>query len=423
MSAACLAGDGGDDGIAGGLIGAIDCFVRGDAAASYAHFAGPGSPFALVLGLALTLYVAGLGYRLILGHADLALRALAPRVALMGAVLALTTQWGAWQALVYDVLTDGPADVAGWIDPAAGQTPQLMARVDTVSARLLTVADAWSEAARSAAGADAAPEAQDGDAAPAAEPSDQPGAFAGLPRGGFGPDMLLASGLLLVLASAGVLAVAKALLALLLGVGPLFMAMALFDATRGLAAGWARAAVGLALVPLFATLMTLAALGFLEPMTVALAAQADGEGWSLRTATAILVAVLVLVAVNLQTFRMAQQMLAGWSLFGAGDTAQRAADTPPPAPVPGLAVPVLASAGAGRVDAIVAQIGRGADQGMHGGGGDRGASGALAPRAPAAAIAASVAGGAGSAPSPRRGVDGGRVRPARAPLRAIRSSR
>lgn len=425
-----------DGGIASELVGAIDCFVRGDAAAGYARFAGPGSPFAVLLATALTLYVAFVGYRLILGHADLGLRALAPRLFLLGGILALTTQWSAYQTLVYDVLTDGPEQVAAWVHGDAGQARDAMARVDAVAGRLLDMADGWSNATQAAAldrGEDGIPATADGkgrqagsetasggEDAPSASPTGAtPPFLLALPRGSLGPDILLLSALLLLLASAGVLAVAKVLLALLLGVGPLFIAAALFDATRGLAVGWARAAVSLALVPLFALLITVASLAFLEPMTVQMAAEAAGDTFSLRSATAVLVTVLVTVAVSFQTFRLSQQMIGTWDFLKPREAGPiRDADD---APVVVPLAPVLPALPNERIHTLVTDMERSVNV--------TASLSATSPRLLAGTGPAPVAGSGGAggdAPPARRGLDGGRTGSprggaARAPLRAVRS--
>ena len=130
--------------------------------------------------------------------------------------------------------------------------------------------------------------------------------------------MLLVSALLLVLASAGVLVIAKIILGLLLLLGPIFAILALFAGTRGLTLGWARAAVMMALVPLMATLTTAGAVALLEPILTEMYVAA-GEGiFSLRSALTILVVLLVMVAVSVQLFRIGRTIVGGWTIqFGA----------------------------------------------------------------------------------------------------------
>ena len=70
------------------------------------------------------------------------------------------------------------------------------------------------------------------------------------------------------------LATGKIALAILLGLGPVFVVMALFPATRGLFAGWLKGVVMLALAPLFAVLGGSLMLELSVPVLRALAADA-----------------------------------------------------------------------------------------------------------------------------------------------------
>ena len=78
-----------DAGVVRGVIGAVNCRTRDFAEMGYLALTGQGSPFQLALTLLLTIYVAVLGYRLLLAP-DGARLADAPLAALkIGAVLAL----------------------------------------------------------------------------------------------------------------------------------------------------------------------------------------------------------------------------------------------------------------------------------------------------------------------------------------------
>src|SRR5690606_34343064 len=68
------------------------------------------------------------------------------------------------------------------------------------------------------------------------------------------PGLLWLGGTLLLLGTVGVLATAKIALAVLLGLGPVFVVMALCRGTRGLFVGWLKGLVMLAIAPLFAVL-------------------------------------------------------------------------------------------------------------------------------------------------------------------------
>lgn len=305
------------------MISTVDCYMQSKVQAGYANLLGPGSIFSYALTIALTLYVALVGYRLIFGRSTLSMGEMMPRMVMIGAVLALTSNWATYQVLVYDVLTDGPQEIVSAINPTAGKAGSITERVDMLSGRMVDLADAWTEF-------DARPE----QAMPAgiiAEPETLPAAATGItafvaPEDSLGPNMLLLSALLLVLASAGVLVVAKIILGLLLMLGPIFAVLGLFAATRGLTLGWGRAAVLMALVPVMAMMTSAGAVALLEPLLTEMYVAAGQGIFSLRSALAIMVVVMVMVAVSVQLFRIGRTIVSGWTLsFGQN----RAADNAP----------------------------------------------------------------------------------------------
>ncbi len=304
------------------MVGTVDCFMQSNVQSGYASLLGPGSGFGYALTIALTLYVAVVGYRLIFGRSSLSVSEMAPRMLMIGALLALTSSWATYQVLVYDVLTDGPEEIATMINPGAGKQAGLNARIDVLSTRMVELADAWTEF-DARVGAQEMPKAAE---MPLAAAPAGITAFVA-PKDSLGPNMLLISALLLVLGSAGVLVVAKIILGLLLMLGPVFAGLALFSATRGLTLGWARAAVVMALVPLMAMMTSAGAVALLEPMLTDMIVSAGRGVFSLRPALTILVVVILMVAVSVQLFRVGRTIVSGWTLsFGQNATA----NTPPP---------------------------------------------------------------------------------------------
>lgn len=296
------------------MVKTVDCYIQSNVQAGYSNLLGPGSMFSYGLTIALTLYVALVGYRLIFGRSTLSMGEMMPRMVMIGAVLALTSNWATYQVLVYDVLNDGPQEIVGAINPAAGKAGSITERVDMLSGRMVDLADAWTEF-------DARPE----QAMPAgliAEPEALPASATGItafvaPKDSLGPNMLLLSALLLVLASAGVLVVAKIILGLLLMLGPIFALLGLFAGTRGLTLGWGRAAVLMALVPVMAMMTSAGAVALLEPVLTEMYVAAGQGIFSLRSALTIMVVVLVMVAVSVQLFRIGRTIVSGWTLsFG-----------------------------------------------------------------------------------------------------------
>lgn len=296
------------------MVNTVDCYMQSNVQAGYANLLGPGSMFSYGLTIALTLYVALVGYRLIFGRSTLSMGEMMPRMVLIGAVLALTSNWATYQVLIYDVLTDGPQEIVSTINPAAGKAGSITERVDMLSGRMVDLADAWTEF-------DARPE-QSMPTGLTLEPEALPATATGItafvaPKDSLGPNMLLLSALLLVLASAGVLVVAKIILGLLLLLGPIFAVLGLFAATRGLTLGWGRAAVLMALVPVMAMMTSAGAVALLEPVLTEMYVAAGQGIFSLRSALTIMVVVLVMVAVSVQLFHIGRTIVSGWTLsFG-----------------------------------------------------------------------------------------------------------
>ena len=308
------------------MVNTVDCYMQSTVQAGYANLLGPGSVFGYALTIALTIYVAIVGYRLIFGRSTLSMGEMAPRMLLIGAVLALTSNWATYQMLVYDVLTDGPQEIVSAINPSSSQSSSVNQRVDMLSGRMVDLADAWTEF-------DAQPQNAAPDAAVMAEQKGEadilPPTVTGItaiiaPKDSLGPNMLMLSALLLVLASAGVLVVAKIILGLLLLLGPLFAVLGLFAGTRGLTLGWARAAVLMALVPVMAIITAAGSTALIEPVLAEMYVSANQGIFSLRAALTILVIVLITVAVAVQLFRIGRTIVSGWTISLQSSTAAQA---------------------------------------------------------------------------------------------------
>ncbi len=305
------------------LIQSVNCYVEASVAQSYSALMGPGGGLKGALTAALIIYVAILGYRFILGRSRLSMGDLVPRMLLIGAILALTTSWVTYQTLVYDVLTDGPEEITQMV--TRGKTPgrSVAERVDRVSKQLTDVAKDWGKGPLGIVAA-VGPQSSIADAANAARAKAEAGGMNPLPAASptpttvssnpfsSAPNYLSWSAMLLILTSAGSIAITKALLGLLLALGPVFALFALFDNTRGLAVGWARAALFLALVPLLTTLTSLALLTMLEPMALQLSLDAARGVFSLNSALAIFIAVLVMTGIILLGVRVSAMMVSAW---------------------------------------------------------------------------------------------------------------
>lgn len=248
------------------LLANTDCFIASKVEAGYGQLLGPGGGLSTALTIGLTLYVAVYGYRLALGRATLSLADLVPRFITIGLMLALVTNWPAYQRVVFNIVFDGPQAVAGLVMPrtGTGSAGNVIVSLQSLFDAITDYAgDAWEQkppppkvaaappvaqpaAPASAPGADAAASA----AAAAAQPQ-----LGGLNPFSMGPAQFVAivlwlSALIMMASSVGLLLVVRIILAILLLFGPVFIALAVFAPTRGLFEGWLRATVKFALVPL-----------------------------------------------------------------------------------------------------------------------------------------------------------------------------
>lgn len=209
------------------LSGYLDCQSRALGYNGFTVFGGPAAT-ALLSGV-MTIFVAVIGYRMILGTQP-SLRDGAGWVVRLGLVLALTTSWPAFDALIYRVATDAPGGLAAALLPAGGLSatdigPRVQRAYDLVGHGMPA-----GESADAAKGAQGQPVPQD--------PSNLPAA------------PLTAS--LLALSSVGGTIALRLVAGILVALGPLVLYGLLFDGAMGIVTGWLRALVGAA-VGVFAT--------------------------------------------------------------------------------------------------------------------------------------------------------------------------
>lgn len=268
-----------DDGMIQGLLGSVDCNVRAMSEAGYGALAQANSPMAALLTGLLTLYIGVIGYRLMIGRTPLRVGDLTISAIKIGAVLALATSWPTYQQLVFDTLFRGPEQLAGGMLDAVQPTGSLL-RGDVFSG----LQAAYDELQASAA----------------YFTQHALGTSSPLQGGNAGAALALnASAMLMLLTSLGAVLAAKIVLGLLLGLGPLFVAMLLFDATRGVFEGWLRAALAFALAPLMAILGLVVQLTLVEPDLVRLADMRSQGLVDLAPANSIFLLTLISTGVSL----------------------------------------------------------------------------------------------------------------------------
>lgn len=268
-----------DEGMVRGLLGSVDCNVRAMSEAGYGALAQTDSPMAALLTGLLTLYIGFIGYRLLIGRTPLRVGDLTLSALKIGAVLALATSWPTYQQLVFDTLFRGPEQLASGMLDAVQPSGSLLrgdpfAGLQTAYDELQASAAYFTQRAV--------------------------GTSSPLQGGNAGAALALnTSAMLMLLTSLGAVLAAKIVLGLLLGLGPLFIAMLLFDATRGVFEGWLRASLAFALAPLMAILGLVVQLTLIEPDLVRLA-EMRGEGFvDLAPANSIFLLTLIATGVSL----------------------------------------------------------------------------------------------------------------------------
>lgn len=290
----------------GGVLALADCRALGLAQDGWRALGG-----GAWLAPALTIAVALIGYRLMLGAARgrdglmLALR--------IGAVLALTTQWPAWEAVAYRVGIEGPESLALSVSGADGARYGLAARFDRIATDL--------EAALRV------------DAAQTAEDKVQPGGrvLSSEARG----QLAWASAWLTGAALAGLLA-PRLVIALLLGLGPLFVGGLLLAGAQGLFVGWLRACAGAMLAAVAAAMVLGLELAVVGPQVAGMMDALGGDGANAMAAriaagAGLFAVLLAAVALGVMRAAWAIQMPRG-AQRDVSATFHRAAVVPAPIP-------------------------------------------------------------------------------------------
>lgn len=302
--------------LAPSLLEAADCHVQRLVESGYnAIFPASGGLTAVLTSL-LTIYVALIGFRLMLGQGGLRLNDVTINVVKLGAVLALATQWNVYQQVVYHLLFQGPEQLASYLRAAADEGASTQAMVSRLQ-----------EAFESLTNAAAAYGAQ--------SPSQVSPLVGGA---GFGALLLNLAAMVLILSSVGVLLAAKIVLGVLLALGPLFIALFLFDATRGLTEGWLRACLAFAIVPLAVSLLLSVNLAMLEPALAGLAETIAKKQFALPPVYFTLVIVMVFSGVVLGAI-IASGLIATGLRLPQRATTQAAASSNPSVYVASPAIP------------------------------------------------------------------------------------
>jgi type IV secretion system protein VirB6 len=244
-----------DQGVVNGLLDTVDCHIRTLVQQSYRDLVGPDTMFAAAFTGLLTIYIALIGYQLLLGRGGVRVMDLPLSALKVGLILAFLTSWAAYQTVIFGLLFDGPREIMQvLLGPLAkaggGFNGDLYGGLERAFADLSGAAGVY--------GAQASPAGN-------------------ILQGGpmLGSGMLWFSAISMLMATVGLILAAKIVLAFLLAVGPIFVGLFLFDATRGFFDGWLRTTVAFAAAPIAVHVFGAAMLMMLQPFLTRLVANAS----------------------------------------------------------------------------------------------------------------------------------------------------
>lgn len=220
----------------------IDCQAQALGSNAWHALSLPGSTLSIVLSGFLTIFIALVGYNLLLGR-TLTLRSGTIALVKIGAVFALATSWPAYRTLFYDLVVDGPAQIVADIGrPGAipGSDGTLVQRLDGADA-------AFAQLAVMGVGIGVRDDVP-------------PPPFAG-----FNAFSLGGSRILFLITSVAGLGIVRVVAGLMLALGPFFIAFLMFASTRSLFEGWVRVLAGAALSAIGIAIALGFELAMLEP--------------------------------------------------------------------------------------------------------------------------------------------------------------
>jgi type IV secretion system protein VirB6 len=292
-----------DMGVVRDVLTAVDCNTRSFARLGYESLTAAGSPFQAALTVALTIYVAVIGYRLLFGNG--ARLADGPTIALkIGAVLALVTSWSLFQTLVFDLAERAPLEIASVISaPMRGAASDPVARLQAAYDKLSDTANAFAHPPKSVPDTDQANYAAASQA------------------------LTMASNALFI-SSAGLIAVITIAIGVLTATGPLFIGLFLFFETRGFFVGWVRVLGACAFGLISAWSLSVLMLHAVQPWMDALSEVGAGGLADARTGITAAIIVLVFCASQFALLLAGIMIARGFRLPGAA----RAAAVQAPAP-------------------------------------------------------------------------------------------
>lgn len=272
----------------------IDCQAQVLGSGAWQALAAPGSTLTIVLTGFLTIFIALIGYNLLLGR-SLTVRSGTLAFVKIGAVFALATSWPAYRTLVYDLVTDGPSQLVAEIGPQAGVVGSdgtLLQRLDLTDQALAQL---------SILGPGNAPASTYAQVPPP-------------PFGGFDAFALGGSRIMFLLTAIAGLSIVRIVAGLMLALGPFFIAFLMFESTRSLFEGWVRVLAGAALAAIGVSISLGLELGMMEPwLSNVLARRMAGEALP-TVATELFVLTLLFAAIVAAALAGCARMARGFRL-------------------------------------------------------------------------------------------------------------
>ncbi|MFM5949336.1 MAG: type IV secretion system protein [Novosphingobium sp.] len=232
----------------GGMLAQVDCQAQAIGAYGYGALADPNSPVAALLLAALTLFIALFGLRLMFGEASGG-RDLVGSLVKIGIVLTLATSWPAWRTVAYQVVLDGPSQIASQIGLAAGlpgSRGDLNQRLENADQGIVALT-AWGTGRLT------------GGVVGQSDQGDISRGIALADRTGFAWGRIA-----FLVGTVGPIAIVRLSAGILLALAPLMAALLLFAGTRDVFFGWLRALGACALGALVLTLVYGVELAMLE---------------------------------------------------------------------------------------------------------------------------------------------------------------
>lgn len=233
------------------LLRHVDCQAQTIGSMGYQGLADPASPVSILLTALLTIFIALFGLRMVLGDTP-TLRNGVMAVMKIGVVLVMATSWPAYRTLVYDVIVQGPGQLAAVLGRTAGlpgSDGDLISRLQTADVAILRLIDLGS-------GRDDLVSQP-----PQTAASNGPSQRTAIPDNpAFG-----AARVVFVSGTVAAVAAVRLTAGVLLALAPLFAGLLLFDLARGLVVGWARALLFTLLGSLGTTIILGVELALMEP--------------------------------------------------------------------------------------------------------------------------------------------------------------